>query len=290
VGTLRDAAQALQDRKDVGRPRPPAIRWSTTPSCGSWPPASRSTSTRSTASPRSSPDYTLESVGDQAQRGEPVPHARRPPRRRVRRGRPHHGARARPASDGRGAAAALLLVRPPALTPHHRERLPIVGRRPRRQAAPLQLHGRPRTAGGPPCRVGPTTPAASSPKPRSRARSAASPSSTDGAATTPAIPAARRAGSPIGFGSASTPPSPSSSSSSSRPTGAAPSPDRANGSRSSAPSPTASPPTSTPSRRNQGMAITFPQPRVEVHLWRPQDFDAIHARLARGRRRVEPVG
>jgi hypothetical protein len=43
-------------------------------------------------------------------------------------------------------------------------------------------------------------------------------------------------------------------------------------------------------KANQGMGITFPQPRVEVHLWRPQDFDAIHARLARGRRRVEPVG
>lgn len=29
---------------------------------------------------------------------------------------------------------------------------------------------------------------------------------------------------------------------------------------------------------------------VEVHLWRPRDFEAIHARLARGRHRQEPIG
>lgn len=27
----------------------------------------------------------------------------------------------------------------------------------------------------------------------------------------------------------------------------------------------------------------------EVHVWRPQSFDELHERLARGRRRVEPV-
>ncbi len=27
---------------------------------------------------------------------------------------------------------------------------------------------------------------------------------------------------------------------------------------------------------------------LEVHLWRPSDFDDLHARLARGRHRVEP--
>lgn len=31
-------------------------------------------------------------------------------------------------------------------------------------------------------------------------------------------------------------------------------------------------------------------PAVEVHVWRPRDFDELHARLARGRHRTEPVG
>lgn len=30
-------------------------------------------------------------------------------------------------------------------------------------------------------------------------------------------------------------------------------------------------------------------PAVEAHLWRPQDFDALHTRLARGRHRSEPI-
>jgi VRR-NUC domain len=28
---------------------------------------------------------------------------------------------------------------------------------------------------------------------------------------------------------------------------------------------------------------------LEVHLWRPSDFDVLHERLARGRNRVEPL-
>lgn len=30
-------------------------------------------------------------------------------------------------------------------------------------------------------------------------------------------------------------------------------------------------------------------PAVDVYLWRPADFDELHARLARGRHRVEPL-
>lgn len=33
-----------------------------------------------------------------------------------------------------------------------------------------------------------------------------------------------------------------------------------------------------------------PPTLLEVHLWRPRDFEAIHARLARGRLRQEPIG
>jgi hypothetical protein len=32
-----------------------------------------------------------------------------------------------------------------------------------------------------------------------------------------------------------------------------------------------------------------PPPCVEVHVWRPVDFDEVHARLARGRQRQEPA-
>lgn len=41
----------------------------------------------------------------------------------------------------------------------------------------------------------------------------------------------------------------------------------------------------------EGVDVVHDQllPRVEVHLWRPADFSSLHARLARGRHRVEPL-
>lgn len=32
-----------------------------------------------------------------------------------------------------------------------------------------------------------------------------------------------------------------------------------------------------------------PPPAVEVHVWRPSDWDALHARLSRGRHQIEPI-
>lgn len=35
--------------------------------------------------------------------------------------------------------------------------------------------------------------------------------------------------------------------------------------------------------------VAFPQATVDVYVWRPSDFDDLHARLARGRHRSEPI-